>query len=362
MDINKTLRNFRKEIDREIATYLDAIIKETAKQDFLMADALRYVKKFVLSGGKRLRPAMMYYGYLAAGGKERKKILQTAVSIELTHAFLLIHDDIIDKDDLRHGINTVSEEYRQLGKKYFPKKDWRHFGDAIAIIIGDMVGAIGSRIIFNSGFDTELVFQALTKLQEIVSVTVIGEAKDVYIEYSGQATEKEVLRMYEYKTAKYTIEGPLHLGAILAGADEKIRGAFTEYAIPLGIAFQIQDDILGIFGSKEKIGKPIDSDIREGKRTILVVKAEEWGNREQKNILKNILGKSDLSVEEIKKFQNVIIETGALEYAKELARKLIAKSQKALSGLKTCLPAGRVEKEAHDFLEGVAEYMIKREL
>src|SRR4030042_6057598 len=111
------------------------------------------------------------------------------------------------------------------------------------------------------------------------------------MEYKKKTTEKEVLKMYEYKTAKYTIEGPLHLGAILAGADDKLLKTFSAYAIPVGIAFQIQDDILGLFGDEKKLGKPVGSDIRQGKFTILAAKAVEKASGKQKKIIKNILGK-----------------------------------------------------------------------
>ena len=104
-----------------------------------MADALEYVQKMVLAGGKRLRPAFMYYGYLTAGGKDKERIIKTSASIELIHTFLLIHDDIIDRDNLRHGLDTIHERYRKLSRKFFKDVDYEHFGESMAIIIGDMV-------------------------------------------------------------------------------------------------------------------------------------------------------------------------------------------------------------------------------
>ncbi|OGI17527.1 MAG: hypothetical protein A3J63_04450 [Candidatus Moranbacteria bacterium RIFCSPHIGHO2_02_FULL_40_12b] len=355
MDIQKILSEFKKKIDLEIKDYLNKAVKEARKKDYLISEALRYVKKFVLSGGKRLRAAMMYYGYLSTGGKEKEKILKTAVSIELIHAFLLIHDDIIDRDEKRHGTNTVHFRYQKLGKRIFPESDYRHFGSSMAIIIGDMVGAIGSKIIFNSGFNTENVFRALTKLQEIISMTVIGESKDIYMDYKGEATEKEVLQMYEYKTAKYTIEGPLHLGAILGGAGGKILKGLSAFAIPVGIAFQIQDDILGVFGSEKKTGKSEGSDIREGKQTILVVKAREKMNPGQKKIFSGIFGKKNLTRKDIEDFRKIIIDTGALEYSKNFAKKLVIQGKKEMEKLE-------ISESGKDFMRGIADYMINREL
>jgi len=351
----ESLKILKKEFDRELENAFDEAIADAKKKDIFIFEALRYVKKVAMTGGKRLRPAFMYYGYLAANGKEKEKIIKTAISIEFIHSFLLIHDDIIDRDVKRHNLDTVNFRYSKIGRKLFKVEDGVHFGDSMAIIIGDMINALGNKILFNSKFKAENIIKALIKLQDIISCTVIGEAQDVYIEYRGKTTETEVLKMYENKTAKYTIEGPLHLGAILAGANEEILANLSRYAIPIGVAFQIQDDILGIFGSEEKLGKTVGADIIEGKQTILVVKAKEKANKNQSKILNSLLGKKDLTKAEAKEFQNIIRETGALAYANDLAKSLIEKSKKELENLK-------INREAKNFLLEVADFMVEREL
>lgn len=354
MDIQKTLADFKKKIDPEIEKYLDKAIKEAREKDHFVAGSLKYVKKMALVGGKRLRPALMYYGYLAVKGKEKDKIIRTAVSIELIHIFLLIHDDIIDKDNKRHGIDTIHFRYKKLGEKLFPKEDSEHFGNSMGIIVGDMVSALGNQIIFNSEFSPELIMKALSKLQSVVSMTVIGEAQDVYIGYRGRASEREILEMYKNKTAKYTIESPLHLGAILGGADDRILENLSRLSIPIGIAFQIQDDILGVFGSEKKIGKSVGSDIQEGKQTILVSKAMENSNYGQKRALNNLLGKSNLTIQDIEKFREIIQKTGSLDYAQNTAQEFISQGKREIKRAK-------INKEAKDFLLGIADYMMERE-
>jgi geranylgeranyl diphosphate synthase, type I len=355
MNIKESLSSFKQEIDLEIGLYLDKAMAEAEKKDPFIADSIRNVKKFILAGGKRLRAALMYYGYIGAGGKEREKIFKTTVSIELVHAFLLIHDDIIDRDLKRHNVETIHYTYTKMGKRIFPRSDYAHFGNSVGIILGDMIGAMGNQIIFDSKLDPTLIIKALSKLQAIVSMTVIGEAEDMYIEYKGEATEKEIMRMYENKTAKYTIEGPLHLGAILAGADDEILKAISKFAVPVGIAFQIQDDILGIFGSEKKIGKFVGSDIQEGKQTILVAKAKEKMNREQKNEFRKIFGVKNISKNDVKIFQKIMVDTGSLEYAENLSRKLVEQGKEQLEKIK-------FKKEALDFLCGMADYLIQREV
>jgi geranylgeranyl diphosphate synthase, type I len=351
------LRAFKKRLDPKIGAYFDKAIAEVDKEDVLVADALRYSRKLVLSGGKRLRAAFMYYGYIGAGGIEEEKILEASMSIELIHSFLLVHDDIIDRDDMRHGVTTLHRHYADIGKTFFPGKDTEHFGNAMAIIVGDMLGAFGNDIIFSSDFAPERKFLALSKLQNIVSFTVIGQAQDIYTEYRGQASEPEIIAMYRNKTAKYTVEGPLHLGALLAGASEELLNALSAYAIPLGIAFQIQDDILGIFGSAERLGKPTGSDIQEGKITLLVSRALRDGDKEQKKRIKKILSLGDkLTEQEIKEFRELIEATGAKEGAKQLAMQYIEEGKRALEKIYE-----KLDTRAYNFLFSIAEYMMKRD-
>lgn len=355
MDVRTELGDFKKRIDREIEIYLDRAIEETAKRDIFMTEALRYVKKLSLAGGKRLRGAFMYFGYLASGGADRERMLRAAVSIELVHIFLLIHDDIIDRDEKRHGVVTAHAHFRALAEKLFLRADAAHFGNSMAIIVGDMVSALGNQIIFESGFSPEHVLRALSRLQEIISLTVVGEAQDIMIEYRGKATETEILSMYEHKTARYTVDGPLQLGCLLAGGSKEFSDALGRYAVPLGIAFQIQDDILGVFGSEEKLGKPVGSDIEEGKITLLVSRALDRLSKKERDELGAILKKGkDLSRSDIDRFREMLMTSGALESSKETARAYIEAGKQEILSLE--FPA-----EAKNFLLGIAEYMMKRE-
>lgn len=355
MNIQEEMKVFKDRVDREMEIYFDRVITEATKKDVFITDALRYVKQFSLSGGKRLRAAFMYYGYRAAGGTDMDRMIRTTVSVELVHIFLLIHDDIIDRDEKRHGVTTIHKHFQKIGSHLSVRSDAAHFGNSMAIIVGDMIGALGNQIIFESGFDPVRVLSALSKLQDIVSLTVVGEAQDIMIEYRGYATEAEILAMYENKTARYTIDGPIQLGCILAGGSEELSRSLSAYAVPLGIAFQIQDDILGVFGSEDKLGKPVGSDIEEGKITILVSKAlSRISKREQKELLAILKKGPKLSTEDIDRFRFILKDSGALQASRDLAHEYIETGKQAL------LPLS-FESEAKEFLLGVAEYMEKRE-
>ncbi len=357
MRIEDELKAFKERLDPKIKAYFDTKIAETEKEDVFIADALRYTKTLMLAGGKRLRAAFMYYGYLGAGGAEEEKILEASMSIEYTHAFLLVHDDIMDQDDMRHGVMTLHRHYADFGKILFPEKDRAHFGNSIALIIGDMLCAFGNDIIFFSDFPLEQKFRALSKLQNIVSFTVIGQARDIYMEYKGEADEEEILSMYRNKTAKYTVEGPLHLGALLAGASQELLDGLSAYAIPLGIAFQIQDDILGIFGDAKRLGKPVGSDIHEGKITLLVSRVLRDGTAEQQKKLKALLSLGDnLTEKDIREFRELITMTGAFDGARQLAAQYIGEGIRSLEAIR-----GKLAPRAYEFLFSVAEYMTRRE-
>jgi len=357
MDIIEKLKNYKNRLDPMLEDYFSRKINRNKKANFLKEEAVKMISDFTLAGGKRIRPTLVYYGYLASGGKDEKNILKASMSIELTHIFLLIHDDIIDKDEKRHGVATLHERYKKIGRKLDRKKDAAHFGNSMAMLAGDMAYSMANEIIFKSRFSPEVILRALNKLQDIVYTIVPGEMLDVIMEIRGRSDEKEVLQMYKDKTSSYSFEGPLHLGAILAGAqDKKALADFTAYAIPLGKAFQIRDDIIGLFGTEKKIGKPIGSDVIEGKQTILLVKALDIGNANQKKILRSYLGKKDLTKKELEEFRQAIRDTGSLEYSQKLSSRLVAEAKEALAKIDF------KNEEAREFLEALADYIITREV
>lgn len=356
MDAIELLKNFRKKFEPVLREYFDEKMRQAGEIDSIAEEAVDMIRDYTMSGGKRIRPAVLYYGYLAVGGEDGEKIMKASMSMELLHSFLLIHDDIIDKDASRHGTATIHERYKKIGQKYNLAKNGDHFGNSMAIISGDMAASMACDILFNADFPAETIIKALDKLQKIVFVTIPGEMIDVIMSHKGEATEKQILKMHEGKTARYTFEGPLHLGTILAGGDDAYLEKFSAYALPLGKAFQVKDDILGIFGDEKKIGKPVGSDIVEGKQTLLVAKALTNGDREQKKAVKKYLNKENFSTEEIEDFRRIVRDTGSLEYSENLAKKFVAESLEAL---------GKIDfknAEAKKFLAGIADYIVNREV
>lgn len=356
MPIEDQLYLIKRKIDRELAIFFDLKIKEIKnnQKPKELLEMVENLKRFTLGFGKRIRPILFYYGYLIGGGKNKKEALKASISMELVHSYLLIHDDIIDQDNFRHNDFSMHYKYERKYKDKFKNRDLKHFGNSMAIIIGDLTSTFGYEVLTNSGFSTDLKIKAVNKLNQIIlNTTAIGEALDVILGMRSSFDVNEILKMQEYKTAKYTIEGPMHLGAILAGANDKLLKSLSNFAIPLGIAFQIQDDIMGVFGDREKIGKPVGADIREGKKTLLVSRAIEKSNNKQRNMICSILGNKKTNSADVEKIKKIIIETGALQDSQEKAAKLVKLSKKHLDRIK-------IPKKDKNFLSDLADFIIGR--
>ena len=355
MDFKGTLAGLKKEIDKELKYQFDIAIHDARKKDILIAEALEQTKKITLAGGKRIRGALLCQAYFGAGGREKKKIIKAAAAIELLNMFLLVQDDIMDRGSLRHGQKTLHVFFSEKKQKNISADEAKHFGNSIAMIAGDMLYAMANKIILELGFNAAAVIQSLAQIQSIVETTIAGQSQDVWITYKKNVTEKEVLNMYKNKTARYTLEGPLFVGSMLAGKNNpKFLQCLSRYAVPVGIAFQIQDDILGVFGNKQKTGKLAVSDVEEGKQSFMIIKAYKSANFKQKKQLNAILGKKNLTNGEIGTFQDILKSTGALEYSKKMAAAYLAKGKKEIKEI-AFLP------DAKKFLMGLAEYLENRE-
>jgi len=338
-------------IDKELYAFLEEKVEE--QKDPFNRRVVEDIYRFARAGGKRVRPTLVVAGYLGAGGEDAEKAIKASISYELLHVYLLIHDDIMDRDELRRGQPTV---WKSLMDRYINSALGRHEAEALATCAGDLAETYSSLALIRAGLPPEITVNAIRELHEIAERTGYGQVLDVSLEMLPieKVREEDVLRVHELKTAKYTIEGPLHLGAQLAGADQKIFKAYSEYAIPVGIAFQLQDDIIGVFGDEKKTGKPVGSDIREGKRTLLIVKAYERATPEQRKILEAIVGRESATSEEIEEVKEIIVETGSLDYSKKLMEELM---EKGIASLETA----PIKEEIKEVLRDLAEYIIKRD-
>ena len=332
------------QINKELQKFFNKKLETTQGIEKNMVKLLR---EYTLRGGKRIRAQMIVQGYNSIK-KINKEIIKTSIAIELIQSYLLIHDDIIDNSDLRRGKPSMHKIYEQV-----KSPDPKQFGISMAIIIGDLASTYANEIITDSNFKEKRKNQAIKQLNKTVETVIYGQALDIISNFK-KITKEQVKEIHKKKTASYTFEGPLKIGAILAGANNKQLKILHNYGINLGQAFQLQDDILGMFGEKEKIGKPIDSDLKEGKQTLLILKALEKANKKQKTTIKKALGNKKLKKSDLKQVQNIIKETNSLKHSQELSNKLTLKAKEIMqkSNLRT---------EATEFLLNIADNMLERE-
>lgn len=347
-----TLVEFVTRIDKRLSSYWDGEIEKNfgfnEEQRQLVRKILDHAKEHNLRTGKRIRASFVYYAYLL-NKSEEEKIWNAAESVELVHTALLMHDDFMDQDKLRRGRPTTHV--------YFGGGD-EHYGDAMAVNVGDAVLCLGYEKLLESGFEAEVVKPAMSQLLRGITNTAFGQAYDVSLPKIGEMSEDRVMALHKAKTAIYTYENPLFIGAILGKCDKEVLNILHKYSMAGGVAFQLQDDILGIFGEEEKTGKSADSDLLQGKVTLLVGKALEMGNDQQKEIIKKVWGNKGATEYEISEAKRVIKETGSYEYSVKTAVELAEKA----AGFANELRSKNLNDKAIDYLEGIARYLVEREV
>ena len=345
MTANEYLTAYSKDAERFLNSFFLKKKRLSSKIDPGLINILQVFQDYI-KGGKKARGALTVLGYQACGGKDMKAILPVSCGIELFHSFLLIHDDIIDRDKKRRGKPTVHT--------HFASKRGEHYGNSKAIIIGDVGAFLAYELILSSNFSKDRTLKAVTKLNEFLLKTGYGQLLDIDYDFKKDISWNDILKVRTYKTAFYTIVMPLSVGAILAGADEKLLSGIEKYGIPVGIAFQLSDDILGVFGDSGKTGKSAMSDIKEGKKTFLYVKALELAKGEDKKFLQKWYGAKDVNESKAKKIREIIESCGALIYSQNLSYDLVKKGKRYV---------GMVTKKRHfqKVLESLADFVVRRE-
>ncbi len=320
-----SFQNYADKYSGKIDVSLREYIKKCVDNfDITMSKQLEYLKKPYIdafNGGKMLRAILVCLSYEIFSGEFNDKILHPSIAFEIFQTSVLFHDDIIDKGEYRRGKKTIHKILEGIYKSSFRKKqntiEDSHKSMAMTVCLGDYGFVLTYKLILESDFDDSVKVKALTALGGVVSDTLLGEMLDVElpnpINDKYNIDEDDIIRIATYKTAQYTISGPLTLGAIFAGVGKEEQQKLIEFGNNLGVAFQIHDDIMGVFG--EKIGKPTDSDIKENKITLLYYYAKNNCDVKTKKILENLYGNKDVTKEDVATIKKIFVETGALDYA-----------------------------------------------
>ncbi|MEU3707982.1 polyprenyl synthetase family protein [Streptomyces anulatus] len=312
-------------VETRLHTFLDHQ-EEIAQQTPELKLFTGILRKQLSAGGKRIRPLLCVTGWHAVrDDPPTDAVWRTAASLELFHAFALIHDDIMDASDTRRGQPTA---HRTLAALH-PERP-STVGTNAAMLLGDLALGWSYELLHAPGLtDTDL--RALwATFNALRTETLVGQ----YLDLIGRpGTDPSIAwRIIRYKTAKYTIERPLQLGARLAGASPPQLSALTGYALPLGEAFQLRDDLLGVFGDSARTGKPTLDDLREGKHTVLTAAALRLAHPAQQRLLARCLGDPDLTEDDAQSVRNILVSTGATD---EIEHLIHTRRTRALGALTT---------------------------
>ena len=290
-------------LNRE-AAYLNSISTELTP----VSDSL---SSFLLDSGKRLRPLFAYAGFLASGGSLDKPVVRAMASLELLQACALIHDDLMDGSDTRRGKPSIHRHFESRHVQDDLDGFAPHYGLSAAVLLGDLALVWSDQMLNSAGLTTAQFTALLPYYNEMRVELMAGQFLDIHEQTQKTTSVDRSMKIARYKSGKYTIERPLHLGAAMASAPSEIFTALSAYGLPLGEAFQLRDDLLGVFGDPSVTGKPAGDDLREGKRTVLIAMTNDRQSEAQREIARKYFGKPDLDAQGVAVLREIIESTGA---------------------------------------------------
>ncbi|MEU5842781.1 polyprenyl synthetase family protein [Rhodococcus sp. NPDC047139] len=286
-------------------------------------EAVDTLEAFVLRGGKRVRPRFAWTGWLGAGGDpagpDADAVIRACSALELVQAAALVHDDIIDASTTRRGFPTVHVEFAEQHRTATWRGRPEQFGESVAILLGDLALVWADDMLHWAGLAPATVARVAPVWAAMRTEVLGGQYLDIANEVAADESVEAAMRVNRFKTAAYTIERPLHLGAVLAGADDDLITAYRRFGTDIGLAFQLRDDLLGVFGDPEITGKPSGDDLRSGKRTVLYALALETADATDPaaaQLLRSSIG-TDLTDAQVERLRSLLIDLGAVTRIEE---------------------------------------------
>jgi geranylgeranyl diphosphate synthase type I len=347
-----------------------ALLKISPDLDIIDAAARR-----LLAGGKRFRALFCYWGWRSVSGFASAHdelvdgdgpgldaVISVASALEIFHAAALVHDDIMDNSDLRRGQPSVHKRFESWHREQGWSGSARAYGDASALLVGDLLLAWSDQL-FEAGTRALKNPDAATAARDEFAVmrteVTVGQYLDMLEETSWRSRpEAELLprahRVIVYKSAKYSVEAPLAIGAALADASLPQLGALRSFGLPLGVAFQLRDDLLGVFGDPAVTGKPAGDDLREGKRTVLVALTRQKLQGGIGRLFDELLGDDDLDEQQIGMLQNAVRDSGAVEQVERIIAHNVGVAMTALAD-------APLTRSAREQLGALADAVTRRE-
>lgn len=312
------------------------LVKEEEKSKdvgWLPSDAVKNFNKLAAEG-KGIRGCLVCLGYEANGGKDLNSIADTSIFIEIFHSGVLVHDDFMDRDNVRRGVETLNSIYKKYGEQIKVKTDPQHYGNSLAVSLGDATLFMSWERLLEGNFPMDKIIEAGKLYAKYVIRLAHGQILDITSGADEDISEAEILQILWTKSGEYTSLMPMMVGATLAGnISDKKRVAIENYARCFGWAFQIQDDYLGIFGDESETKKSITSDLREGKNTLFMYHLRKLGNSEQLEFQRKTLGREDVTKEDVYKMREVLTESGTKDHVLKIGWDYVEEGKKYIAEL-----------------------------
>lgn len=343
MDARKYLSEFSEKFESFSEKMFFEKTKEASKVDNVAQISLKNIQNY-MSGGKKVRPALTVLGYQLTGLKSSQSIMFSAFAVELMHNSLLIHDDFVDNDETRRGKPTMHKVYSNTNGE--------HYAASMAIIVADVGIFWANEIISNLNFNPKLIIKAIGLFNHNLLNTGYGELMDIDYDFRKNTKWEDILNIRVYKTAYYTFIMPMVVGATLGGGSDKLLKDIENFGYNIGLAFQLRDDVLGVFGDSAETGKSNESDILEGKKTLLYFKALELANKSDREFLEKYYGNIQ-NESQVKKIREIIKSSGALDFSTKVAADYITKGKQFIIKMTK-------DQNIQETLSTLADYMIER--
>ena len=348
------LQEIRDAVEIELADFLTAQSHYLTSISSDLAPVSQALSSFLLDSGKRLRPLFAYSGYLSTGAKVEGPVIKAIASLELLQACALIHDDLMDGSDTRRGKPSIHRHFESMHVQDELEGFAPAYGLAAAVLLGDLALVWSNQMLNVAGLSSQQIHDVLPIHDEMRTELMAGQFLDIHEQTQKTVDLDRSTKIARYKSGKYTIERPLHIGAALSGKHTpELLSVLSAYGLPLGEAFQYRDDLLGVFGDPSVTGKPAGDDLREGKRTVLIALTDKASTQSMREESKKYFGAPDLDSRGISILQEMITSSGAKEKMEFMINEL---TEQALTAVESEL----IDESAHPLLLELAKIATKR--
>lgn len=328
----RQLDDLRVRVDGGLAAYLDRALPRLVGLHGALEPLADELRAFVLGGGKRIRPSLLLVGHRAAGG-DVEAVLGPALALELLHTCALLHDDIIDAAPTRRGRPTTHRTFAARHAEAGWSGDGRQYGEAVAILLGDLAFVQADELFLEATVPPDRLLAGLRMFCVLREEVMAGQYLDLHAAASRTTSVEVALTVATMKSARYSVARPLQLGAVLAGGSEELVAGLGRVGEPLGRAFQVRDDLLGVFGSEDETGKSAASDLAEGKRTLLVAEAAERLDPAGRDELEDALGDPGLDAAGAQRVRELLVRSGGRDAAEAYVERAVAEALDELERL-----------------------------